>query len=284
MTVVVVALVPVVAAFGIYLFATAWRPVRRRRQVPVDVRPRLVRAAVGAVVVGVTTRWPVAAAAAAMLGWYLPEVLGSRADSQSELSKTEGIAGWTELLRDTLLGPTGLEGAIEATAQLAPEAVRTPVVALAGRLRTQRPTQALASLADELDHPLGDQVVAALALSYDCPSSELSALLTTLADTARAEAGMRQRIDTARARMRTAVRVILLAMGVTAIGLALLARSTLEVYSSPGGQVVLGLIVALWGWGLAWLARLSRLDGPARFFSGELTATRRFPAPEVVRP
>ncbi len=270
MTVIVVALLPVLVALAIYLVATAWRPVRpRTRTVPLDLRPRLLRAVIGAVVIGPATRWPVGAAAAAILGWYLPEVLGSRAESQADLGKTEGIAGWTELLRDTLLGPTGLEGAIESTAHLAPEAVRTPVSALAGRLRTQRPTQALASFADELDHPLGDHVVAALALSYDCPSSELSGLLSTLAETARAEAGMRQRVDTARARMRTAVRVILLAMGVTAVGLAVMARSTLEVYSTSAGQAVLALIVVMWGWGLAWLARLSRLDGPARFFSGQ---------------
>lgn len=272
MTLVVVALVPVLAALAIYLVATAWRPVRPRHRVRADLRPRLVRAGVGAVVVGLATRWPVGAAAAGILGWYLPEVLGSRAESQADLGKTEGIAGWTELLRDTLLGPTGLEGAIETTAYLAPEAVRTPVVALAGRLRTQRPSQALASFADELDHPLADHVVAALALSYDCPSSELSGLLTTLAETARAEAGMRQRVDTARARMRTAVRVILLAMGVTALGLAVLARSTLHVYSTPAGQAVLALIVVMWGWGMAWLARLSRLAGPGRFFSGEQAA------------
>ena len=269
MTVLVVALLPVLVALAIYLVATAWRPVRpRTRTVPLDLRPRLLRAVIGAGVIGAATRWPVGAAAAAVLGWYLPEVLGSRAESQADLGKTEGIAGWTELLRDTLLGPTGLEGAIESTAPLAPEAVRTPVSALAGRLRTQRPTQALASFADELDHPLGDHVVAALALSYDCPSSELSGLLSTLAETARAESRMSQRVDTARARMRTAVRVILLAMGVTAVGLAVMARSTLHVYSSSAGQAVLALIVVMWGWGLAWLARLSRLDGPARFFSG----------------
>ena len=282
MTVIVVALLPVLVALAIYLVATAWRPVRpRRRSIPADLRPRLLRAAIGAGVIGLATRWPVGAIAAATLGWYLPEILGSRAESQADLGKTEGIAGWTELLRDTLLGPTGLEGAIETTAHLAPEAVRTPVVALAGRLRTQRPTQALASFADELDHPLGDHVVAALALSYDCPSSELSGLLSTLAETARAEAGMRQRIDTTRARMRTAVRVILLAMGVTAVGLAVMARSTLDVYSTAAGQAVLALIVAMWGWGLAWLARLSRLAGPARFFSGQLAANRGYPV-EVV--
>ena len=268
MTLIVVALLPAALALAAYLVATAWRPVRRRARVRADLRPRIIRAASAASVVGVLTRWPVGAAAAAILGWYFPEVLGSRAESQADLGKTEGIAGWTELLRDTLLGPTGLEGAIEATAHLAPEAVRTPVVALAGRLRTQRPTQALASLADELNHPLGDHVVAALALSYDCPTSELSGLLTTLADTARAEAGMRQRVDTARARMRTAVRVILLAMCVTAVGLAVLARSTLNAYSTPAGQAVLALIVVMWGWGLAWLARLSRLSGPGRFFTG----------------
>ena len=159
MTVIVVALLPVLVALAIYLVTTAWRPVRpRRRSIPADLRPRLLRAAIGAGVIGVSTRWPVGAIAAATLGWYLPEILGSRAESQADLGKTEGIAGWTELLRDTLLGPTGLEGAIESTAHLAPEAVRTPVVALAGRLRTQRPTQALASFADELNHPLGDHV------------------------------------------------------------------------------------------------------------------------------
>jgi hypothetical protein len=60
-----------------------------------------------------------------------------------------------------------------------------------------------------------------------------------------------------------------------------MARSTLHVYSSAAGQAVLALIVVMWGWGLAWLARLSRLAGPARFFSGSLAANR-MRAPELV--
>ncbi|MBW3613686.1 MAG: hypothetical protein KY439_00025 [Actinobacteria bacterium] len=268
------AVLPVVLAAAIYLAATARAPrpaPRRDWTVPPELRRRLVRAGAAGAAVAVATRWPVAALAAAVLGWYLPELVGSRAGVAADIERAEAVATWTEMLRDNVLGPAGLEGAIVATAPLAPDSLRPQVLALAARLPRQPPPQALAAFADEADHPVADFVVAGLSRSYDCPSAQLGSLLTTLASYARDEAAMRLRIDTARSRIRTSVKVLVTSMAATALSMALVARDLMAVYSTPAGQAVLTTIVVLWAIGLSWLARLSRLRQPARFFSARPT-------------
>lgn len=271
--IVIAALLPLLLAAAIYLALSAGRPRRVTRRSPA-LRPlqrrRLVRSCAGAAIVGLATRWPVAALAAGMLVWYLPELLGSRAGAAADIERADAVAAWTELLRDNVLGPAGLEGAILATAPLAPDPLRPQVASLAARLARQPPAKALAVFADEVDHPVAEFVVAGLARSYDCPSAQLGLLLTTLASFARDEAIMRARVDAARSRIRTSIKVLVVSMVTTAGAMAVLSADLMRAYSTPAGQAVLAMIVALWTFGLAWLARLSRLRQPPRFFSARL--------------
>jgi hypothetical protein len=82
---------------------------------------------------------------------------------------------------------------------------------------------------------------------------------------------MRLRVDAARARLRTAVRVI---SGVTlgmAVGLLVLNRGYIDVYGTPEGQVVIGVVVCLWAGALAWLSRAGEFIAPERFLADDLT-------------
>lgn len=267
------ALLPLLLFAGVYLAATAWRPrplPQRSRALSGDQRRRLARACAGAAVVGLATRWPVAAFAAAMLVWYLPDLLGSRAGAAADIELADAVAAWTEMLRDNVLGPAGLEGALLATAPLAPDPLRPQVAALAARLARQPPAKALAAFADEVDHPVAEFVVAGLARSYDCPSAQLGLLLSTLASFARDEASMRARVDAARSRIRTSVKVLVVSMATTAVAMAVLSADLMRAYATPAGQAVLATIVVLWAIGLSWLASLSRLRQPPRFFSARL--------------
>jgi hypothetical protein len=213
------------------------------------------------------TRWPVAAIAAASGGWFLPDLAVAKAAQQREVARTEALATWTEMLRDTLAGAHGLEEAITTSASVAPAAIEVEVRALAERLRRQPIDVALEDFGRELTHPIGDLVVTALLLAASGSTGDLNQLLGTLAVSARDEAGMRLRVEASRARLRTAVRVIALCTATTAVGLVVLSRRYLEPYESPVGQIVLLFVVLAWATALWWLARMGNFVAPERFLA-----------------
>lgn len=257
---------------GLLLVAAGWRgqavprrPSRRRAAAGGQRRAVRLAGAVGAgVVVGAVTGWPVAALLAGVAGWTLP---GWRAQSRAQaalVARVEAVAGWAEMLRDTMAGAAGLEQAIAASAPLAPAAIRRPVVELAGRLERERLTTALRAFADELADPTADLVVAALLLAADHQARRLGELLADLASAAREQAGMRLRVEAARARTRTSVKVIVAVTVGLAGFLALANHSYLAPYDSAVGQLVLAAVGALFATAFAWLARMTRPAVPDR--------------------
>lgn len=262
----------VLAAAGVLLIVDGVRrgdgpySGRARARPPLDGR-RLWRAAGLGVAGLVLTRWPVAAAALGAAGWFWDELFGGRRTRESGIARTEAIAAWTEMLRDTMAGAHGLEEAVVTTAAVAPDAIRQEVTALAARVEHHPLNDALSAFADDLDHPTGDLVVTALKIAAHGAVGDLNELLGTLAVAARDEAAMRLRVEAARARLRMAVRVIAAVTGATVLGLVVLNRAYLDAYSDPAGQGVLAAVTVMWGAGLWWLARLSRFAGPQRFFA-----------------
>ena len=66
-------------------------------------------AAVGcAVLVGALTRWPVAVVLAGAGAYALPGMLSGTRQRARQVARTEAIAGWAEMLRDTLSAAAGL--------------------------------------------------------------------------------------------------------------------------------------------------------------------------------
>lgn len=228
---------------------------------------RLGLAASAAVVMATATRWPTAVLFAAAGGFTLPSLAGGKAARDAELARIEGIAAWTEMLRDTMAAASGLEQAIRATAPVAPPAVRPHTLALAARLERQRLTDALAVFADELDDPTGDLVVAALLLAAAGSPRRLGDLLGDLATAARAEVTMRLRVEAGRARTRSSVRIITGSAVLFSLGLLILNRPYLSAYDDLTGQFVLALVGACYTAAYWWLARASRPDRGGRFLT-----------------
>ena len=222
------------------------------------------------VVVGALTGWPVAAVLAGLGAWALPSVLGGAKVRAREVARTEAIAGWAEMLRDTLSAAAGLEQAIVATASVAPLPIRDEVVALAGRLDKERLVPALRRFADELADPTGDLGVAALVLAAGHEARRLSELLGSLAAAARDQAAMQLRIEAGRARIRTSTRVVVGSTLVFAAGLIVLNRSYLEPFSTPLGQAVLAVIGLIFGLAFWWLERMGRPSAPERFLASSI--------------
>lgn len=271
----VVALLGLGVGVGLWLILTGWwgttpRPMmlgRRGWRVRLGdhTGQRAACAAAGMVVLGVTTRWPVAAMAGAAIGWFAPALYGGRAARERAVARTEAIATWAESLRDTMSGAKGLEAALASTAPVAPEAIRPELTAFAERLYREPLHSALAQLAEDLAHPTADLVVTALSMAATGSVRDLGELLGALALAAREEAAMRLRVDATRGRMRTAVRVIAGCTFATAAGLVAFNPTYVEAYRTGLGQAVLALIAGIWGFGLWWLSRMSEFVAPERF-------------------
>ena len=268
---------------GVVLVVAGWRGVDLPRPTRLVDRRRIERvnlrvglAAGAAVVVGAATGWPVGAVLAALAGWGAPGLLGGAGRHQAAVGRIEAVAGWAEMLRDTMAGSAGLEQAIIATAPLASLPIRAEVASLAVRLEGERLAPALRAFADEVADPTCDLVVAALVLAADHQASRLGELLGSLAAAARDQATMRLRVEAGRARTRTSVRVIVGATGALVAGLALLDRGYLAPYDSATGQLVLALVGAVFLTAFTWLARMTRPSAPERF----LTEPDGFTTPE----
>lgn len=211
------------------------------------------------------TRWPVAAFTGAGVGWYSPTWYRSRGTHEREMALVEGIATWTEQIRDTLAAANGLEHALSATATLAPAAIAGPVERLAARIDYERLPDALRRLADDIDHPMADFVVAALVIAAEKEARDLGALLTHLSESARGEAQMRSRVWVGRARNRSAVRIIVGVVVLFVLGLLTFNRKYLQPYDSSAGQLVLAIVLGVFASAFVLMQRMGRITMPQRF-------------------
>jgi Flp pilus assembly protein TadB len=220
----------------------------------VRVAPPLVIA----LLVGVVTRWPVAALLAGVAAASLPSALRSTA-SHDSTRRTEAVAIWTELLRDTLTGSAGLAQAIVSTAGVAPDEIREPAVHLADRIMSGVPMDdALQLFAAEVDDPGAEEVVRALRLAAISRAHRLVDLLGSLADSTRDEVSMRLRVESSRASARSGVRTVMCFSVGFVVLLTVMARSYLAPYGSVMGQLVLIIVGACYAVGLSLMVRLVR--------------------------
>ncbi|MET0447613.1 MAG: type II secretion system F family protein [Aeromicrobium sp.] len=214
----------------------------------------------------VVTRWPVLAAAGGLLVFFGPALFGGAASEKRTIARLEGLAAWTESLRDTIAGAVGLEQAIPATAYAASPAISPQLVAMSDRLRVRTPLPvALQRFADDLDDPSADLIVAALMLNAKLRGPGLRDVLTSLAASAREELEMRRRVVASRASTRRSVQIV---VGITVffvLGLTLFNRPYVEPYSSFLGQLVLLVVLGFFAAGFMWMRRLSVFELPARF-------------------
>ena len=95
----------------------------------------------------------------------------------------------------------------------------------------------------------------------------LRQLLSALADTARSELDMRQRVSASRAGTRRSAQIVVIFSIVVMLGLAVFNRSFVAPYSSVQGQLVLLVVVALFAVGMLWMRRLAGVQLPRRFLT-----------------
>lgn len=236
-----------------------------RRVMASSILSRVAIAAAAGLVVLAATGWLVGGVMAVVTALVLPRIVGGKAARQRVIDRTEAIASWTEMIRDSIVAASGLEEAIVATAPVAPAPIASEVRTMVRRLDQQRLPDALIAFGVDLDHPSGDLVVAALVIASRMEASDLSGLLSRLADATRGEARMRIRVEVGRTRVRTATKVIIGVVITAVVFLAVANRSYLTVYDSIGGQIMLAIIAGVFALGGWLLTRMADIDLPERF-------------------
>lgn len=262
---------------GVLMLVLGLTPVERKPKVRSslarDLRglsARLGRRMPIAVVVGllvlVVTFWPVMAIGCAVLVFFWESLFGGAKSEKAAYARLEGLAAWTESLRDTIAGAVGLEQAIPATAEAAAPAIARPLLVLSDRLRVRVPmSAALQRFADDLDDPAADLVVAALVLNSRLRGPGLRDVLTSLSRSVRNELEMRGRVMAGRRSTRRSVQIVVFVSATFIIGLRVLNPDYVEPYATFVGQIVLTVIIALFAGGFLWLRRLATFEMPSRF-------------------
>lgn len=271
---------------GLILLIRAWRGTLPASSRPARWRPRTWRrprprrwllAGAAGIGTGVVTGWAVGALLAATAAWSLPHLWNATTTDHDKIAQVEGIAGWAEMLRDTLSAAAGLEQTIMATAHTAPQAIRPHMQGLAAHLASgERLSTGLRRLQVNLRDPAADLVIAALLLASQHQARHLAPLLGELAATARAQVRMRQRIQASRARMRTTVRTVVATTIAFAGGLSVLNKEFLRPYDTATGQLMLLVVGAIFTGAFIWLRRIARIEEPQRFLA-DLDAAPRAP-------
>jgi len=268
----IVAFLGMLAGLGICITAAgltgaSLTPVKRPR-LAVDRLTLRAALAIGlGVVTAVLTGWPVAVVAAAAAGAVLPSVRRNSAQRRHALERSDAVATWAELLRDTMAGAAGLHEAIMTSARVAPPAIHPEIQTLSVRAEHQPLSRALRRFAAEVHDPVGDSVVAALILSIEQQAGSLASVLGQIATNAREQAAMRQRVEASRARTYTSVRFIVIVTFSFAVGLVLLAPDYLQPFNTLEGQLALAVVLGLFaaaGWSLR---RLGRAESPTRLWT-----------------
>ncbi|MEV0591854.1 type II secretion system F family protein [Nonomuraea cavernae] len=251
------------------LYGLRPKPSQPERHLVRMLTTRGAIAAVVAVVVLAVTRWPVVAVGSVLLVFAWRGLSGGAAEERAAMRRLEGLAAWTESLRDTIAGAAGLEQAIPSSIRAAAPMLRPHLRALVDRLHTRMALpDALALFADELDDPSADLVVAALILNSKLRGPGLRDVLGALAVSAREELDMRRRVEAERRSTRRSVQIVVITALVFAGLLVVFNPSYVSEYAGLLGQAVLAVVAGLFGAGFAWMRRLARFDKPTRLLVG----------------
>lgn len=229
------------------------------------LRTWVIGAGVG-FLVWLLTGWPVVGIMVTVAVGLGAKLFGGKRERKEWIAKTQAIATWTEMLRDTMAAADGVEEAIEATVPIAPHAIRREVAMLDARRRSEQPlSEALAAFGAEVDHPSCDLVVASLSAAAQGEGSDFVAVLSRLSTMTRDEVRMRLRVESSRSKLHTSSKIILGVVGAVMLLLLLLGQDFLEPYGTVAGQLVLLVAGAMLAGGLVLLNQMSQIEMPERF-------------------
>ena len=206
-------------------------------------RATAVAAIVGGLVGYALTGWVVllVGVPAAVLG--LPWLLA--APPNRDLVLLQALDQWLRLLTGSILTGKSVGDAVRATRRQSPVVLQPAITLAVSRMDGRWSTaEALRAMADELDHPDVDAVVAALMLASQRGGTGTSETLAGLAESTQDKLRAMREVEAERAKPRIVVRQVTV-ITLVVLGVAMLVgRSYFEPYGTVVGQLVLAVLLA----------------------------------------
>jgi Flp pilus assembly protein TadB len=224
------------------------------------VRKRTVIVTVSGLLAGtvaaVLTGWWLLLAIVPAVALVLPMLLS--APENRELELLQAIDRWVRTLGSLLTTGRSIFDAVRISSRQAPALLAPSLRRLTARLDDRWTIeQALLAMADELDSPDADAVLAALSLAAQRGGTGASATLAALADNLQDRLRSLREIGTERAKPRFVVRQVTL-ITAAVLSLALIFGGTFFApFGSPLGQVLLSVLVAAYLGSLLFLRRMT---------------------------
>lgn len=231
----------------------------------------LAAGALAGVVVFALTGWLITLVVLPVAAVGIPVLLSSP-PSGAQVEKLEALEEWTRALAGVLTVGVGLEQALAATLRSTPAAIKPEVTALVARLRARVSTeQALRMFADDLDDATGDLVAANLILGARRRGQGLAAVLQSTAESVAEDVKGRRTIEADRAKPRATARWVTIITLVVLVGLAL-TGDYVAPYGTALGQLILGVLLAIYVALLVWLRNMSKGKPIARLLGTAVPA------------
>ncbi|MDG4859291.1 type II secretion system F family protein [Streptomyces sp. T-3] len=242
---------------------SVWRlRIERARATLPDAWAERYRFIASLAVVAMIATWALTAspvhgllAAGIVLG--APWIWNPAGTSTRQIVRLAALAEWLQQLAAIHEAGTSLEQAVQASAERAPQPIRAPVRTLAARLRLGvPPSEAYTAFAGELADGASDNVVLLFLTHIQDRGEGLGEALKEMSEiTAREASGLRT-VDADRAKVRTSTRWVSVFSVVLSVAVVYNPDYGAP-YRSPGGQVVLTFLAAVFACALLWLRKIA---------------------------
>lgn len=252
----------------------AGRVARRLSSVSRRTRLLLLVGAAAGVGVAVSTGWLVAVVVVPAAVAGIPLLL-TAPPAAAAIARLEAMEEWSRSLSGVLTVGIGLEEALMATVRSCPAPIRPEVARLAARLRARWTSDdALRAFADDLNDTTGDLIAANLILAAHRRGAGLASVLESLAESVAADVRARRAIEADRAKPRATARWVTL-ITVTVLVILALTGSYVTPYATPLGQLILVVLLGLYGAVLVWMRRMTVGAPPPRVIGSRVRERAR---------
>nr|WP_231747413.1 type II secretion system F family protein [Auraticoccus cholistanensis] len=208
--------------------------------------------AVGYLVTGIPLTLLLVPAAVVGLPWLLAEPVNR------DLELLRALDRWVRTMTATLQTGQSVPDALRASVRQAPDLLADDLRLVAARLDDRWTVrEALLAMADSLDSPDADTVLAALVLASERGGTGVATTLRELSEASQDRLRSMREVEVERAKPRIVVRQVTV-ITVVVLGVALVVvRDFFSPYATPLGQALLAALLAAYAASLVWLRRLT---------------------------
>lgn len=213
------------------------------------------------------TGWVILIPLLPVAAFTLPRLLGGYGDSE-RIELLESLEKWTRALSSVLGAHGSMQAALASTLKGCPPMLQAPTERLVTRLRARQPAEwAIREWVDEVDDVTADLIGGTLLMSVGATDRKLRRILGDLAEQVAHQVRVRRQVEAERSGPIREARTVMIIGTVLLTGFIFGTEIGQFYLATALGQLLLAIVIALFGLCLWGLKRASKTAPPARFMT-----------------